>query len=268
MDSAKEFPKVFIGASLRSVNVLRELQNELTYEAQIVPWQHIFHLNSKTLVDLLEIVKIIDFCIFVFTPDDKQEILDPENLATREHVIFELGLFIGGLGKDRCFFIVPSKYQEFHLFADLLDTEFATFDTSLTNLRLALEPACNCIRDKIKRLGILRKSTGQNDNLGKSLQLQYGLRTVEKNYYQPILKALYDLGGSAQINDVLERVEQSMKGVLKPIDYEPIASGTEIRWRKSAQWARNTMVKKGLLKSNSSRGIWEISEIGRKSIEN
>jgi hypothetical protein len=67
---------------------------------------------------------------------------------------------------------------------------------------------------------------------------------------------------------VLEKVEQSMKEVLKPVDYEPLASGSDIRWRNTAQFARNTMVEKGLLKSNSSRGIWEITEAGRKSLTN
>lgn len=96
-------------------------------------------------------------------------------------------------------------------------------------------------------------------------QLQKGQRTPEKAYYQPILKALNELGGSAKTNDVLERLEQALKGVLKGIDYETLASGT-VRWRNTAQFARNMMVKDGRLKSKSPRGIWEISEAGRMSL--
>ncbi len=40
-----------------------------------------------------------------------------------------------------------------------------------------------------------------------------------------------------------------------------------IRWRNTAQFARNTMVRKGLLKSNSARGIWEITEAGRRFLK-
>ena len=39
---------------------------------------------------------------------------------------------------------------------------------------------------------------------------------------------------------------------------------TRIRWRKSANWERLNMVHEELLKSNSKRGWWEISEKGRR----
>jgi len=69
------------------------------------------------------------------------------------------------------------------------------------------------------------------------------------------------------MNDVLIRVEQLMREVLKQVDYEPLASDPEmLRWRNTAQWARNSMVKEGLLKSNSRRGIWEITEAGHTAL--
>ena len=70
------------------------------------------------------------------------------------------------------------------------------------------------------------------------------------------------------MSDVLKKVEQSMKEVLKSVDYDQLNSNTDIRWRNTAQFARNTMVRKGLLKSNSPRGRWEITEAGRKSLTN
>lgn len=97
-------------------------------------------------------------------------------------------------------------------------------------------------------------------NMGR---LQRGLRTPEGAYYQPILRALTEFGGSAKINDVLKRVEEIIRSALKRVDYEPLASDPgNPRWRNTAQWARNSMVQEGLLKSNSPRGIWEISEKG------
>ncbi len=96
-------------------------------------------------------------------------------------------------------------------------------------------------------------------------RLPRGLRTPEKAFYQPILKILNELGGSAKASDVLERLEQTMKDILKEIDHEPLPSG-EIRWRKTANFARDTMVKKGLLKSGSPWSIWEISDFGRMDL--
>lgn len=60
-----------------------------------------------------------------------------------------------------------------------------------------------------------------------------------------------------------------MKGTLKPVDYECHKSDEkQIRWRNSAQWARNKMVNTdGRMKKGSPRGIWEISDKGRKWLE-
>jgi len=98
-------------------------------------------------------------------------------------------------------------------------------------------------------------------------RLQRGIRTPETAFLQPILKALVELGGSARMNDVLNKVEQFMKGALKPADYESLPSTPDQpRWRNTAQWERNTMAREGLLKSNSPKGVWEISEQGRKAL--
>ena len=101
----------------------------------------------------------------------------------------------------------------------------------------------------------------QRRNLGK---LRKGVRTPEAAYYVPILKVLDQMGGSGKVADVLERVGELMKPVLKDVDYAPLASGPENpRWRNAAQWARNSMVHEGLLKADSLRGVWQISEQGR-----
>ncbi len=100
----------------------------------------------------------------------------------------------------------------------------------------------------------------EQQNIG---DLQSGLRTPREGYYEPILKALNELGGSAKRKVVLERLVQSMKGVLKEVDYEPLRSGGP-RWHKEAGFARLKMVEKGLLKENSPQGIWEITENGRR----
>ena len=65
--------------------------------------------------------------------------------------------------------------------------------------------------------------------------------------------------------------DAALKPVLKKVDYDPLASGPESggnpRWRNAAQWARNSMIRDGRLKSDSPRGIWEISEAGRAELK-
>jgi len=60
-----------------------------------------------------------------------------------------------------------------------------------------------------------------------------------------------------------------MKPILKPIDYESHkSSDKQIRWRNSAQWARNIMVNEdGRMVKNGKNGIWEISDKGRKWLQ-
>jgi len=109
------------------------------------------------------------------------------------------------------------------------------------------------------------ETKAERRNLGR---LRKGLRTPEAEYRVPILQVLAEMGGSAKAADVLEHVGQIMKPALKKVDFEPLASGPDNpRWRNAAQWARNSMVKEGFLKSDSPRGVWEITEAGKQLLE-
>jgi tetrahydromethanopterin S-methyltransferase subunit G len=96
-------------------------------------------------------------------------------------------------------------------------------------------------------------------------KLKKGLRTPKEQFIIPILEAIIELGGRAKVKDVLERVHDKMKGILNEHDYKPLPSKPkEKRWENTAQWARLDMVEKGLLAKDSPRGIWEITDKGRK----
>lgn len=110
------------------------------------------------------------------------------------------------------------------------------------------------------------ETRAERRNLGK---LRKGLRTPTEAYYVPILQALEQMGGTGQTADVLNHVGQIMDGMLKDVDYQPLASNPDNpRWRNAAQWARNSMVLEGLLKADSPRGVWEISDRGREMLNN
>lgn len=99
----------------------------------------------------------------------------------------------------------------------------------------------------------------------KSRRLQRGLRTPEEEYRRPILEALEKLGGHAQSNDVLNLVRKSIGNSFNKYDKQLLTSSPSTpRWRNTAQWARNGLVNDGLLSRNSPKGIWEITEAGRK----
>lgn len=91
-----------------------------------------------------------------------------------------------------------------------------------------------------------------------------GARTPERAFRVPILQALQECGGSGRVKDVLDRVGEIMRPVLKSTDFEILASQDEARWRNTAKWERSRMVNEGLLKPPSRVGTWEISSAGRE----
>ncbi len=95
-------------------------------------------------------------------------------------------------------------------------------------------------------------------------RLPRGLRTPEDAFRRPILEALVEAGGRASIREVLVRVEEKMAGMLNEYDYETLPSSPKtVRWRNTAQWCRNRLVREGYMRDDSPYGIWEISEKGR-----
>lgn len=140
--------------------------------------------------------------------------------------------------------------------------------------RAAIEEATRLaeFREKVKALqkewlGLFAKVPRQKRRTSRKAKgrLPRELRTPEDAFRRPILEALVELSGSASIGEVLDRVEQKMKGVLNQYDYEPLPSDPRsVRWRNTAQWCRYTLVREGLMKKDSPHGIWEISEQGRK----
>jgi restriction system protein len=114
-----------------------------------------------------------------------------------------------------------------------------------------------------------KENTRSDHTKHRSTQrLKRGERTPEKEFYIPILKALVELGGSAESNSVLARVGPSLKGILKKVDYDLLnARQDSQRWRITARFARHMLVQEELLRSDSSYGIWEITDAGREYLK-
>jgi len=92
--------------------------------------------------------------------------------------------------------------------------------------------------------------------------------TSQSDYIFPILEALVEMGGSGRTSEILDMIFQKMKHTLKSKDFEKIPSGTDIRWKHTAQWARQRLVNEGHLNKDSARGTWEITGAGRRLYEN
>jgi hypothetical protein len=84
----------------------------------------------------------------------------------------------------------------------------------------------------------------------------------EGEYWAPILELLEEAGGGARGSDVIDALEGRLSGSLGPKDRDVLDMG-EVRWRNRARFARLRMKERGLISSDSPRGIWEITDVGR-----
>lgn len=76
-------------------------------------------------------------------------------MSVRDNVVFELGLFIGRLGRERCFIVIPKGSEdEIHLPSDLLGITPALYEPNRQdkNLVAALGPAATKITRMIRSL--------------------------------------------------------------------------------------------------------------------
>ena len=91
-------------------------------------------------------------------------------------------------------------------------------------------------------------------------------RTDQKDFMQPILEVLGECNGRGEVKDIFKKLENKMKNHLKPVDFGKLKSG-QIRWKNTAQWAKNELTSEGFLERNSPRGIWQTSQKGREHLK-
>jgi predicted nucleotide-binding protein len=99
-------PTLFIGSSTEGLKIAKAIQFLLDRVCEATIWsQGIFGLSRGYLEELVSSLEKFDFAILVLTPDDITISRELESQSPRDNVIFELGLFVGGIGRNRTYIV-------------------------------------------------------------------------------------------------------------------------------------------------------------------
>ena len=147
-------PALFIGSSSEGLAVAEAIQQNLDRTCEPVIWsQGVFGLGDGTLELLVEKLPQFDFAVLVLTPDDLTVSRDDVKQSPRDNVLFELGLCIGFLGRNRTF-AVYDRTSNLRLPSDLAGVSIANYQPHSTgNSQAALGSACTAIKNRIAELG-------------------------------------------------------------------------------------------------------------------
>jgi hypothetical protein len=148
-------PSVFVDSSTEGLKIAKALGVLLEHPCEVNIWsQGVSGLSQGTLESLVYALDRFDFAILVLTADDLVTSREVSSTAPRDNVLFELGLFMGGLGRDRTF-IVYDRTANLKLPSDLAGVSAATFEPHVSgNLENALSAAATRIEDRVVRLGL------------------------------------------------------------------------------------------------------------------
>jgi CRP/FNR family cyclic AMP-dependent transcriptional regulator len=152
--TARDKVRVFIVSSAEALDIARGIQNCLEHDPfTVVIWTDgVFRASHYPIESLEKELDQSDFAIAIAQPDDVTHSRGAAASSPRDNVIFELGFFMGRLGRHRSLLLEP-RGEEVKLPSDLSGITTIAYKHDPGNWAAALGPACNRIRTIIKDLG-------------------------------------------------------------------------------------------------------------------
>jgi predicted nucleotide-binding protein len=139
--------RVFIGSSTEGLRIAELIQLGLHRDAECTVWsQGVFGLSRGNLENLVDAASKFEYAVLVLTPDDVTTKRGRSGNTARDNVLFELGLFMGALGRERTFMVHCSD-QPLELPSDLAGVSRAAFKNRADgNLQAAIGPVCTILK--------------------------------------------------------------------------------------------------------------------------
>jgi len=100
--------KIFVGSSSEAEEQRLKVLEILEKNERVIPvsWEKVFEAGDFSLESLLNAINDVDSAILIATLDDKTWYRGSEGYTPRDNVLFELGLFMGCLGRKKVGLIV------------------------------------------------------------------------------------------------------------------------------------------------------------------
>lgn len=145
---------VFIGSSSEAADVAKYLDKALKkHGIETRSWiDGVFQASETTIESLTNIASKVDFAILLLTPDDMTTSRKMLANSPRDNVVFELGLFMGALGRDRTLIVADKSVGK--LPSDLLGVVTLRFTKPASGpLGKALKGTLQDIRQRVMARG-------------------------------------------------------------------------------------------------------------------
>jgi predicted nucleotide-binding protein len=147
--------KLFIASSAEALPVASEIQAGLRKDPVAVTlWSEgVFGAADFSLEALERAAEKADFAVLVFSADDKLLSRGQKLDAPRDNVVFELGLFIGAIGRKRTFIVLPQN-TKIKIPTDLLGITPITYAVGdPKDFSSQIGPVCTELRGILSQLG-------------------------------------------------------------------------------------------------------------------
>lgn len=175
--------RLFIGSSSEGREITQSLQTALLSieHCDPVPWDgNVFEPGGYALDSLLREANRADFAVLIATPDDVVVSRGVEEVAMRDNIALEFGLFAGVLGRERVFLLSTDTLK---LPSDVLGITRLSYRSrrSDANYVAALNPAALQLKERFEALGPRSKGRVFDGNTPGVSPLEYELRVLCEN---------------------------------------------------------------------------------------
>ena len=98
-------PRIFIGSSSEGYTVAERIAGLLNDTGETALWKNVFELNKSNYENLSSQIALYDYAILIATANDVTISRKKKASSARDNVLFEFGLFAGGLESSRVFYV-------------------------------------------------------------------------------------------------------------------------------------------------------------------